>query len=540
MRLMRTEQVAKILDVIVVGGGLAGSMAALAVAQAGHSVGIIECGPLRLPDPEAVPGTLQKIKARRAGRTLPPRGYWPVPLLRATRRGRSARPSPAMLGIGPGGSSTIYAAALSRYRRSDFLPLALAGALPREWPFEYDELRPFYARAEGLLRVAGTPDPLDRDDDAVLRLPPPLGPRDAALVQTMQEAGLHPYRLHVGIDYRPGCSECLGAVCARGCKADGNSSALREAMSCGALLFSEETVVRLEPETDGLRVISREGGPAASAGADRSRVTRAVILAAGAMNTPLILARSSALWRDGTTPPLLGRGLMFHISDLFGLRAPRNPPNYGPQTTLAVRDLYDFGEIQSLGSPVGTALIASHLRGAAARLGFARLGPGLELLRAPAAVAARFLGEAATFATIQEDYAYPGNRVWEDPGYPGRICFSYEVPRELRERAVRSRRMLRERLRHLRPFFLNEPATPNWGHPMGTCRMGSDPAVSVTDAQGRVWGLPNVVVADASALPSSGATNPGLTVAANALRVAEAFAGRLSAGAAEPCQQHAE
>ena len=70
--------------------------------------------------------------------------------------------------------------------------------------------------------------------------------------------------------------------------------------------------------------------------------------------------------------------------------------------------------------------------------------------------------------------------------------------------------------------------------------MGSDPAVSVTDAQGRVWGLSNVVVADASALPTSGATNPSLTVAANAIRVAEALAGRLSAGAGEPGQQHAE
>jgi choline dehydrogenase-like flavoprotein len=538
MRLMRTERVAEIFDVIVVGGGLAGGMAALAVAQAGHSVGIIECGALQ---PEAVSRALpkiKKIKARLAGRTLPqPQpGYWPVPLLRATRRGRLA-PVPAGLGIGPGGSSAIYFAALSRYRRSDFQPLSVAGALPREWPFEYDELRPFYARAERLLRVAGTRDPLDPEDDALLRLPPPLGPRDAALMQTMQEAGLHPYRLHVGIDYRPGCSECAGQVCSRGCKADGNNSGLREAMSCGARLFCEETVVRLEPETDGLRVISREGGPGASAGAERSRVTRAIILAAGAMNTPLILARSSALWRDGTAPPLLGRGLMFHISDIFGLRPPRNALNYGPQKTLAVRDLYDLGEIQSMGIPVGTALIASHL---AARLGFARFGPGLELLRAPAGVAARFLGNAAVFNTVQEDHAYPGNRVWEDPRHPGRICFSYEVPRELRERFVRSRRRLKERLRDLRPLFLNQPATPNLTHPMGTCRMGSDPIVSVSDAQGRVWGLSNVVVADASALPSSGATNPSLTIAANALRVAEALAGRLSAGAADPRHQHAE
>ncbi len=531
---------AETLDVIVIGGGLAGSMAALVVAQAGYSVGVIECGPLQPQDPESGPGTLRKIKARLTGHTLPRQGRWPVPLLRETSRGRSATPMAAVLGIGPGGSSAVYGAALSRYRRSDFVPLRPPGALPREWPFEYNELRPFYARTEGLLRVAGTRDPLDPDDDAVLRSPPPLGPRDASLAQAMQEAGLHPYRLHVGIDYLPGCSECLGHVCPRACKADGNNRALQEAVTCGALLYPDETVVRLEPVTDGLRVISREGGPAASAGADRARVTRTVILAAGALNTPLILARSSALWRDGIPPPLLGRGLMFHITDILGLRTPHDAPNYGPQKTLAVRDLYEIGELQSMAMRVGAAPIASYLRGEAVRLGFGRLGPGLEVLRVPAAIAARFLDKAASFATVQEDYAYPDNRVWEDSDHPGRICFSYEVPRELRERAVRSRRIVRERLRHLRPFFLSQLATPNWGHPMGTCRMGTDPAVSVTDAQGRVWGLSNVVVADASALPSSGSTNPALTVAANALRVAEALVGRLNEGAPEPRQQHVE
>ena len=111
-------------------------------------------------------------------------------------------------------------------------------------------------------------------------------------------------------------------LCARDCKADGNSRALREAMSRGALLFTDETVVRLEPETDGLRVISREGGPAATAGAERSRVTRAVILAAGAMNTPLILARSTrALARRNAAAAPGSRADVPHFRHLRPARA---------------------------------------------------------------------------------------------------------------------------------------------------------------------------------------------------------------------------
>lgn len=528
------------LDVIVVGGGLAGSIAALTVAHAGYSVGVIECGPSRSQGPAPGPGTLRKITARLAGHVLPRPGRWPVPLMRDMGRGRSAKPMAAVLGFGPGGSSTVYGAALSRYRRSDFAPLRIPGALPREWPIAYDELRPFYARTEQLLRVAGSPDPLDPDDDAVLRPPPPLGPRDTALAAAMQEAGLHPYRLHVGIDYLPGCSECLGDACPRDCKADGNNRALQQAVAIGALLIHDETVVRLEPAPEGVQVVSRIGGPTATTGAGRKRLARHVILAAGALNTPLVLARSSALWRDGSPPPLLGCGLMFHITDILGLQPRRDVANYGPQKTLAIRDLYEVGEVQSMAMRVRAAPIASYLRAEVERLGFGWLGGGLEALRLPAAVAAKFLGRAATFATVQEDYAYAANRVWEDSGQPERIRFRYEVPDELRERSSCGRRVIRERLGHLRPFFLTPLATPNWGHPMGTCRMGRDPAVSVTDSEGRVWGVPNVVVADAATLPTSGSTNPALTVSANALRIAESLVARMNAAAPEPRQEHVE
>ena len=58
-------------------------------------------------------------------------------------------------------------------------------------------------------------------------------------------------------------------------------------------------------------------------------------------------------------------------------------------------------------------------------------------------------------------------------------------------------------------------------HPMGTCRMGGDPAESVVDPQGRVWGWDNLRVADASVFPSSLGVNPQVTTMAMGLMIGE-------------------
>jgi choline dehydrogenase-like flavoprotein len=63
-------------------------------------------------------------------------------------------------------------------------------------------------------------------------------------------------------------------------------------------------------------------------------------------------------------------------------------------------------------------------------------------------------------------------------------------------------------------------------HPVGTARMGADPTTSVTDPYGMVHGVDGLYVADASTLPSAGAVNTGLTIAALALRTGDAIVGK--------------
>ena len=69
-------------------------------------------------------------------------------------------------------------------------------------------------------------------------------------------------------------------------------------------------------------------------------------------------------------------------------------------------------------------------------------------------------------------------------------------------------------------IFLSQDVELNYGHPCGTCVMSNDASTGVTDRNCRAHGIANLFIADASFMPTSAATNPSLTIAANALRVA--------------------
>jgi choline dehydrogenase-like flavoprotein len=65
-----------------------------------------------------------------------------------------------------------------------------------------------------------------------------------------------------------------------------------------------------------------------------------------------------------------------------------------------------------------------------------------------------------------------------------------------------------------------------FAHLIGGCRMGTDPATSVVDADQRTWAVPNLFVADGSVCPTQGAANPALTIMALASRLGERLGSR--------------
>ena len=133
------------------------------------------------------------------------------------------------------------------------------------------------------------------------------------------------------------------------------------------------------------------------------------------------------------------------------------------------------------------------------------------------------MGEAKLFVGLMEDLPDPANRITLDPEDPARIRFQYTTAPEAMARRKRFRRLIAKACKGRRVMFLSDRAEPNLGHGCGTLRMGHAPRRSATDSAGRIHGIGNLWVADAATFPSSMGVNPSLTIAALALRQADAI-----------------
>ena len=78
--------------------------------------------------------------------------------------------------------------------------------------------------------------------------PPALSERDQVFHDNFVEAGLHPYRAHVGYQYVPNCYECSD-ICPLHCKSDAGVVCVMPAMAAfGANMLEECEVVELTAE----------------------------------------------------------------------------------------------------------------------------------------------------------------------------------------------------------------------------------------------------------------------------------------------------
>ncbi len=506
-------------DAIVVGTGLGGATIGHRLAAAGHRVLFLEQGHR---DPAVAAGAATDGGEDPAQRLAA--GYWPD-RMRAQIDGRASRPFP-VAGCGAGGSSLLYAAALERFAPHDVA----------DWPVGWDEWERHYAAAERLFRVAGTPDPLARDVPALLPVPPAAA-ADAALMRAFARCGLHPYRLHVGLAYRQGCAECGGRPCPSRCKSDARLICLEPALAHGATLLCDARVVRLDADDRRVTAVRYRRH-----GSEHRASARIVILAAGAYRSPaLLLASTGPAWPEGLAnrSGQVGRNLMFHANEWFAVWPPRRADTSGPRKTIGLRDLYThrgvrLGSIQSTGLSAHAGNIATFFAGWFETGRWRRVPFRRALIWFGARIAQRVLGAATIFVMIVEDRPYADNRVLLDTDDPARIVVRYRIREELRRRTGMARRLIAKAMRGLRVMPLQHDVQLNLGHPCGTCRAGLDPATSVLDADCRAHGVDNLYVVDASFMPSSGGANPGLTVIANALRVAEVVERRLAPAALEP------
>ncbi len=551
MSLTAAECSATLWDAIVVGTGMGGATTGYELARQGWRVLFIEKGPfLHGGFAAAPPGISQAVVAPAATpereqpdsavAPLLAEGHWPHRVRARTNFGTLNFRVPT--GCVSGGSSAFYAAALERFSPADFSPRAnfpgaVDSTLPEYWPVSYQELAPFYTRAEQLFRVRGTPDPLYPDEAAKLLDPPGLSPRDEQLLVDFQGCGLHPYRVHVGCEFLAGCDGCPNGPCERGCKRDAAWTCLMPALSrYDAVIFPDCEVVRLDASATTVdKVICRQG--------DREWHIRGrmVVLAAGAFATPVLLLRSrSPAWPTGigNQADLVGRNLMFHGGDFIAVSSSVVLDGDGAQKTLATNDFYHtdghkLGTFQTLGVRLELGQIMQYLRETAESstawwkwllsprpVWWRKLTSPFIRLAAMLYVYLYGFRNASVWVSIIEDLPYRENRVYVDPDSDRNIVIDYRYSDELSARVSRFRSCLRQALGRDRLMILSLDRKIDYPHVSGTCRFGDDPATSVLDPNNRVHGMTNLYVVDASFFPSSSGTNPSLTIAANALRVA--------------------
>jgi choline dehydrogenase-like flavoprotein len=524
-------------DVIVVGTGMGGGTLGYRLARSGRKVLFVEKGRSTLPGTAGtIRSAMPELAEPRAYRSAA--AYYDA-LARAGRTtdeiedisGRSSRRFVPFIGSGTGGSSALYGMVCERFFVRDFTPRQNFrdpgdSTVPEAWPITYDQMRPWYTEAEKLLGVRGQPDPL-RPEAAEVGLPPapPFSTDNQPLVNYLAGRGLHPYHLPMACDYTDGCVTCQAYLCEKSCKNDaGRNGVLPAVTQHGAHLLDECRVLRLEADRTQVRQVICQ---------HRSEMlalkAKVVVLAAGALATPLLLLNSrSGEWPNGLAngSDWVGRNLMRHLLDWIAVWPQPGCKITAENKEIGLNDFY-FWDGQKYGTVQSAGAIAS-----LGSMDMMTNHPGWHAtalrLMSPAVrpIYDRFVNGGLVLTAMMEDLPYLDNRVLpsDRPSEDGRqrLRMRYRLHANEIERRPTFLRQVKEALKPFRKLTLRTGKNnTNLGHVCGTCRFGTDPKTSVLDPQNRAHEVDNLYVVDASFFPSSTGLNPSLTVAANALRVAE-------------------
>jgi choline dehydrogenase-like flavoprotein len=533
-------------DVLVIGTGMGGSTLGSALVKAGKRVLFVEKGKSNLTGQAGlrgayaetffhraeVPGPRHQSILSQAGR------YWDTIVDVSGQRPRRYVP---FVGSGTGGSTALYGMVLERFFEADFTPRryfpgAGDSTLPETWPITYQDLRPYYDAAERLFRVRGSADPCRGKDQASFHSEPPrLSPAGQELADFFTDKGIHPYHLPLACEHVPDCRACVGFLCAKECKNDGARICLQPALTNdGAELLDECEALRIEATRNEVSgVVCRHDGREFTLRADL------VVLAAGALESPRLLLRSaSAEWPDGlaNASGLVGRNLMRHYIDIYLISPKVRDPNSGMAKEIAFNDFYADGEeklgtVQSFGSLPPTPTVLANMEQDIRDGPRPWLAPLFRLtkpLLRP--IFTRMFTRGVALASLLEDLPYADNRVTlpaESATDGSRLVLEYRIRPHEQARIAAFRARLRELFKPYRVLVVKQAENnERLAHVCGTCRFGVDPATSVLDPSNRAHGLANLYLVDGSFFPSSAGTNPGLTIAANALRVADHILGR--------------
>ena len=488
-----------------------------------------------------------------------------------------------------GGSTWHWQGIYVRMLPNDFAMKTLYGK-GADWPFQYDELKGWYAEAEREMGVAGdiesridtlrrlryqvaypmpalVPSYLDRQVSQAVAKAPPLDGIRLRVVTVPHAINSRSY------DGRPACEGYTS--CVPLCPIKARYEAVfhvEKALSVGAQLRTQSVVTRLKLDENGKRVVGvyyqrwkwdEAKGKRIPLPEPEHLVTGTVIvLAANGIENPMILLRSKAANSSGA----VGCYLMDHpIKQSYGLAIDPLHPFRGPQTTSQIEVFRDgmfrtdfAGFKTSLKNDGWSTNATGAPRGgkAAGQKEAEDWHPGtvLDLVQNWG-----YFGEdlrkklqhhAARQITLNsacEQLPVKENRVSLSPDAKdeldlarpriqykvddpdGYVRASFNKIADLHAHVFKAMNITQFKL------LRDQPGTPlNYsgsGHIMGTTRMG-DKADSVVNQDCQAHDHPNLFILGSSVFPTSSTANPTSTIAALALRAANTIQGRLKAGGA--------
>ncbi|MDF7673722.1 GMC family oxidoreductase [Acetobacteraceae bacterium ESL0709] len=520
-------------DVIIVGSGVCGANVANELAKKGKSVILLEAGP-NLPRWKILENFRTSGRHYDRNNAYPNNPWAPT----SNKPGYIVntgefREQPGLLKL-VGGTTWHWGGATWRYIPNDFRIKTLYG-VGRDWPIGYDDLEPYYCRAEYALGVAGS----DTEDqsgqhpgEAYPRRsqPYPIDTEELIYSNTLLKEALIPHghsvvheptvRIHKPYDGRPACqgNNNCDQVCPIGTLYNGSVSA-DHAVRNGAKLITEAVVHKItKGEGNKIKSISyltpsRE---------EHTLTARYFVLAAHSFETAKLMLMNNI----GNSSDMVGRNLMDHVGlSLFFLAPQPVWSGRGPvqqETIMTSRD----GAFRARYSANKHQLANNNPQIDIARQALEEGLMGKELDERIMDWSARMMN----IYSFLEPLPDPANRVqpnpdWKDAlGLPG-LKVHFTISDYVKQGADRIREEYKNITRLMNGKIVRiTDEFENHDHLMGTMIMGTDASDSVVNHEGRSFDHPNLFIASAGVIPAAGVINPTLTAAAMAIRSADIIA----------------
>ena len=503
------------VDCVVIGTGAGGAPLLARLAAAGLRVVALEAGPWHNPETDFA--TDEKAQDFL---------FWNDERLAAGQNPLAMGKNNS--GTGVGGSTLHYTAYTPRPLPAD-LHLKRDFGQGEDWPFDYDELVPYFQEVEQFLGISGpTPYPWGPTRAQGYPLAPlPLNSAAQLMLRGCEQLGiqtspaanaaLSARYYQEGIGWREACTNrgFCQAGCSNGAKASMDVTYIPLAVQYGADIRPNSFVTEIERNERGLvtAVLYTQNGQ------QHRQRCRHLFLCAGAVETPRLLLLNEL----GLDSGQVGRNLMAHPGvQVWGTFADEVRPNKGipggliSQDTHRPKDADFFGGylLQSIGvMPVTFA-------GQVAR--------GRKLWGQPLRDYLRQYNHIAGINILGDCLPHADNFLELAEEKDGR---GLPKPRLHFTEQHNEQRMTAHADALMRRIWEAAGATDIWSfqrhaHVIGTARMGLSGDDAVTDADGRVFGVPNLYISDNSTFPSALSVNPALTIMALALRTADKFLAR--------------